>query len=879
MKQPSYKRLASKASVLATMATTTFMASASTPSLAPAAASSTIFNASFFTGLASGLVVCFPLLLSILARQHHRRLKSHQEHAPFARSIERSLDLLQQTAVGTWEWDIQTGKTVFNERWAAIIGYRLDELGPTSIDTWTMLAHPDDLKKSEQLLQSHFDGEAELYQAEVRMRHKDGSWVWVLDTGKVVSRTADGKPLNMTGIHQDITALKSAETKAASNQRKLETLMGNLPGIAFRCRNGRDRPMEFMSRMTLPITGYTPDEIVENGDLSFADLIHPQFREQVWSSIQVALENRVPYEIEYRLLTRSKDSRWVLEKGIGIRNNDGELEAIEGFITDITEQKNTSRVLSLRQQELRETQRIAQLGSWAYDMETQEMHWSEELYNIFGLDPALPAPNFDQCRRLVTDESWHKLLKTIDSLKQSGFSFEHELEIVRASKELGWICAHGDISRDSRGNITGLRGAVQDISKRKHVELDRERFSKRLTQATKMETIGQLTGGIAHDFNNLLAVILGNLELIELAHIDNEHLGEQLKSINRAAQRGADLTKQLLGFSRKQPNKIQLTKVNDLIRSVRVLIARSITPAIELSLVLDDALWPVRMDPGEFQDALLNLTTNALDAMPRGGKLSITTHNTQLDGEFCCTRPGLPPGNYVQISVTDTGSGISAKDLEHIFEPFYTTKAPGKGTGLGLAMVFGFMQRHQGHVEPISEPGEGTTVDLYLPRAKREQTQSQLDWEHETSELTVIGGTETILMVDDEEDLLNATAQFLRNSGYHVFTASDARQALALIKSTPAINLLLSDLVLPGDLTGLDLIEAALLQRPDLKLMVTTGANSNDELGLSKKFGKPVKVLYKPHRFGELARSIRQAFDSLGGGKKTLIRKSRQNDH
>jgi PAS domain S-box-containing protein len=832
-----------------------------------------LIEVNFGMGLLAGLLLALPILIMVARRHHNTRQQRQEDHHPITRRLERSIDLLQHTAVGTWEWDISSGETRFNERWANIVGYQLEELSPTSIETWMSLAHPDDLKKSEPLLNEHFEGKTDIYQCEARMRHKDGSWVWVLDTGKVVSRAEDGKPLVMTGIHQDITALKRAESAARSNQRKLDSLMSNLPGIAFRRGNDQHRAMQFMSRMSLAITGYTPDEIINDQEPDYTLLVHPQCREKLRSVIETALENHVPYEVEYRLHSRAQGIRWVLEKGNGIWNKDGSLQAIEGFITDVTDLKNTTRVLSLREHELRETQRIAQLGSWSFDVDSQEMHWSDEMFNIVGLDTSETPPDIDTCRKFLTDESWAKLIKTRDTLRNSGFSFELELEIVRSSKELGWISAHGEISRDSRGNITGLRGAVQDISKRKHAELDRERFSKRLAQATKMETVGQLTGGIAHDFNNLLAVILGNLELIEPEQIDDDRLAKQLQSINRAARRGADLTQQLLGFSRKQPQKTHLVKINDLIHSIEVLIARSLTPAITLNIQLDPVLWLVRMDPGEFQDALLNLATNAFDAMPNGGQLSITTRNTELDEKFCHTRPGFAPGRYVLVSIRDNGCGIPAAQLDHIFEPFFTTKEAGKGTGLGLSMVFGFMQRNHGRIIPASEPGKGTTIDLYFPRAQRDTAQTQADWEQETREMTVIGGTETILIVDDEEDLLKVTAEFLRNTGYHVFTASNGREALSLIESTPAINMLLCDLVLPGELSGIDVIKGALAQRPELKLIVTTGANSEEGFGLNQILHAPATVLYKPHRFGELARKIREVFETSGSGKIALPRK------
>jgi hemerythrin-like metal-binding protein/PAS domain S-box-containing protein len=401
---------------------------------------------------------------------------------------------------------------------------------------------------------------------------------------------------------------------------------------------------------------------------------------------------------------------------------------------------------------------------------------------------------------------------------------------------------------------------VEDVTEQKQLEEDRELLRNRLAHARKMETVGQLTGGIAHDFNNLLAIILGNLELLEQRLAKDAKALSYLKSADKAAERGAELTRQLLGFSRREAAQVRACDVNEIIVSMQDLIARVLTPQVTIERVLGEKGWPVEIDSGDFQDALLNLATNASDAMPKGGCLTIETSNKVLDSHYCGLHPGSTPGEYVRLNVSDTGIGIEAERLDHIFEPFFTTKEQGKGTGLGLATVYGFCQRSGGHVTVYSTPGVGTTFSIYLPRSQAAVQGPGIPDGGEPGSLPP-GGHESILIVDDEPQLLELAAANLQSLGYRVLTASDGSEAWAILNADPGIDLLFTDMVMPGAISGMELARQATDRFPALKVLLTSGCSGKMEAEGAPAFFVTNK-LDKPYSKTELAQRIRKVLDA-----------------
>lgn len=376
-------------------------------------------------------------------------------------------------------------------------------------------------------------------------------------------------------------------------------------------------------------------------------------------------------------------------------------------------------------------------------------------------------------------------------------------------------------------------------------------------RSQRLGSVGQLTGGLAHDFNNLLTVILGNAEQLAEELQGQPDLAPLARMIGGAAQRGAELTQRLLAFAGRQALEPESVDTNCLIAGMDSLLRRTLGEHVEIEMVCGDALWPALVDPAQLENALLNLCLNARDAMPAGGRLTILTANTHLDSEQAAKQAGAEAGDYVQLAVSDTGGGISPEHLEHVFEPFYTTKEVGKGTGLGLSMVYGFIKQSRGYVTLHSHLGRGTTVAMYLPRA--DVSAAPVDTR---SAVPVEGGTATILVVEDDEMLRRYASHQLGALGYRVIEASCGAAAMEVLQTQVDIDLLFTDVVMPGGMSGNQLADAARVLRPTLKVLYTSGYAEN-VIVHHGCLDAGVHLLQKPYRREDLARQVRDALETI----------------
>jgi PAS domain S-box-containing protein len=397
---------------------------------------------------------------------------------------------------------------------------------------------------------------------------------------------------------------------------------------------------------------------------------------------------------------------------------------------------------------------------------------------------------------------------------------------------------------------------------RRHFFVGRDVTEKRAAeaqfrQAQKMEAVGQLTGGIAHDFNNILTVITGTIGILTDAVADRPQLVAIAKMIDEAAERGADLTKHLLAFARKQPLQPREVDVNALILEAAKLLRPTLGEQIQIDPLLAQDAWTALVDPSQLTTAILNLALNARDAMPSGGKLVLETNNVYLDEGYASMHSEVTAGNYVMIAVSDTGSGIAAGDLEKVFDPFFTTKEVGKGTGLGLSMVFGFVKQSNGHIKIYSEEGHGTAVKLYLPRATGlDQTASEMQ-----ASSRIEGGNEIVLVVEDDALVRRYVITQIASLGYTTMEASNAAEALDVMDRVDRIDLLFTDVIMPGAMNGRQLVDEALKRRPSLKTLYTSGYTEN-AIVHHGRLDSGVLLLAKPYRQSDLARMIRMALDN-----------------
>jgi signal transduction histidine kinase/ActR/RegA family two-component response regulator len=391
-------------------------------------------------------------------------------------------------------------------------------------------------------------------------------------------------------------------------------------------------------------------------------------------------------------------------------------------------------------------------------------------------------------------------------------------------------------------------GTIRDISERKTLE-------RQLQQAQKMEAVGQLTGGVAHDFNNLLAVILGNLDMLQEA-VDDPKIRALADAAMRATQRGSELTQRLLAFSRRQMLQPEIIDINVLVSGMVDLLARAIGEDIQVRTDLSPVSLCAKVDPGQLENSLLNLAVNARDAMPDGGALTLETSDVVLDSQYAERSPDVTPGSYVMLAVSDTGTGMPPEVALRAFEPFFTTKEVGKGSGLGLSMVYGFVKQSGGHVTIYSEPGHGTTVKIYFPLVAGESAKPMA-----VDDANIpLGQGETVLVVEDDPDVRDLAIALLRQLGYTVIEASDGHKALALLADNPEIDLLLSDIVLPRGMSGAALAERVHKKRPNMPVLYMSGyaADSVIKRGI---IDRGAKLISKPFRKAEIARKVHQALE------------------
>ncbi len=438
----------------------------------------------------------------------------------------------------------------------------------------------------------------------------------------------------------------------------------------------------------------------------------------------------------------------------------------------------------------------------------------------------------------------------LDTAMQQG-KYEAEGWRVRKDGSRFWASVLVDAIRDSSGKLLGFAKITRDMTEWRAMQ-------EQLHQAQKMEAIGQLTGGVAHDFNNLLTVILGNLDTIgRLLPPLDARLKRAVDQATRGAQRAATLTQQLLAFSRRQPLNPKPTEVNRLVSGISELIRRTLNENISIETVLGAGVWRIEIDAHQLESALLNLAVNARDAMKSGGKLTIETANAHLDERYAANYAEIEPGQYVVICVSDTGTGMSKDVLARAFDPFYTTKPIGQGTGLGLSQVYGFVKQSGGHIKLYSELGEGTTVKIYLPR----YTGGQIDLEPEPQQMVPQGASaEVILVVEDDDDVRQFSSESLRELGFSVLEASDGPSALRILELNPDVKMLFTDVGLPG-INGRELVDAARKRRPQLKVLFTSGYARN-AIVHQGRLDQGVQLLTKPFTRAQLAARVRDVLDA-----------------
>ncbi|MEO6326174.1 MAG: response regulator, partial [Thermoanaerobaculia bacterium] len=602
-------------------------------------------------------------------------------------------------------------------------------------------------------------------------------------------------------------AHKAAAEALRQSEERFRLIAENVDSV-FWIYEVESRQHSYVSPAYERMWGCAPPALSEGSWAALLESVHPEDRTRVGHAI--ALNSPRGFDIVFRIVRPDGEERWIRNRNFPVLDAAGATAQFVGIAEDFTSLKIAEQALGYERRFLlamldtlsegivacdaggvvtlvnRATRELCALRS---DVPLHEA-WGVA-FDLFEGEGSVPLPAGDSpLARALRDEKLQDV----------------EMVILPRSGTRRSVLVSGRPIRDERGSKLGAVLAIHDVTDRKSLE-------QQFRQAQKMEAFGQLAGGVAHDFNNMLTTILGYSDLLLSASPDPA-FKEDLEQIRRAGERAADLTAQLLAFSRNQIAEPRLLDLNLLVREMERMLGRIIGGGIELRTFLDDAIGSVHADPGRVEQVLLNLVINARDAMPHGGRLTIETSRTDLDVSYTRNHMGVSPGRYVQLSVSDTGTGIPPEVVPRIFEPFFSTKTKGKGTGLGLSTVYGIVKQSRGHVWVYSELGKGSVLKVYLP----EQQAAAASVEDAQPEQQALRGSGTIFLVEDDESVRSLVHRVLREAGYLVVEAGSAEEALLLFPSLGAIDMVVTDTVLPG-LNGVRLAQELRLRRPELRIL------------------------------------------------------------
>ncbi len=785
------------------------------------------------------------------------RIKNELE--PSDQTLRQATDAAE---VGTWDLDLVTEVLSWSDRTKSIFGISSD--APTSMAGFYAALHPDDLAATSAAFASALDPvHRATYNVEFRVIGKaDGVVRWVGANGRGIFG-ADDRCVRAMGTAIDVTVRKAAEQRlrisealCAESEQKFRAITDSIDQMVWSSLpDGRN---DFFNQRWYDYTGVPQGSTDGAG---WSNVLHPDDARRTRTQWQQCRATGEPFEAEYRVRHRSGAHRWVLGRAVPLRDDHGQITRWFGTCTDIQEivdaretmarsRAHLEREVADRTRERDRTWRNSQDLLVVCDKRgilvavnpawTRVLGWQEdELLGRSYLDFVDPAHQATSTAALAAAAD--------NNLPQLENRIRHKDGTYRwiawvASPDEGLIYASGR-------HVSAEKDANQALA----------RAEEQLRQSQKMQAVGQLTGGIAHDFNNLLTGIIGNLELLQhriaAGHIDG--LQRHATMAAMSAQRAAALTQRLLAFARRQPLEPKRVEANRLLAGMEDLLRRTLGPEISLEMVFAGALWPTLCDPNQLENAILNLAINARDAMPKGGRLTVETANTHLDDAYARAQGDeVKPGQYVAVSVTDTGTGMSPEVIARAFDPFFTTKPPGEGTGLGLSMLYGFIKQSEGHVRIYSEAGQGTTFKVYLPYCREDAVDQAVEPAEDLQASLRAGAGETVLVVEDEAAVRILVTETLDELGYSAIEAVDGPSGLRILQSDARIDLLITDIGLPG-LSGRELAEAARIGRPDLRVLFMTGYADNATVGSSAALKPGMSIISKPFALDALSRKIR----------------------
>ncbi len=735
---------------------------------------------------------------------------------------------------------LPSGELHVNKAFGDMLGYTQEEL---QNQRWQDITHPDDVELSQRAIDVLLSGEQDAVRFSKRYLHKNGSIVWV-DVSTSLRRDEAGKPLYFITVLSDITERKQAEAALVLANEQL-TLAQRSAGAGVWDWDMPTGQLNWSPEL-FELFGLDPTKSEATFDV-WRNVMHPEDRERAEERINESIRNRTPLFNEYRVLLPSGEVRWINALGNTLYDEQGEAQRMSGICLDITERKRTEDLLRLQSAALN-----AAANAIVITDRTGLIQWVNPAFcdltgytaaEAIGKNPRELVKSGKHDRAFYQDlwdailagQVWHG---EIINRRKDGSLYTEEETITPV--------------QDAPGEINHFIAIKQDITGRKALEAENQKLTEQFYQSQKMESIGNLAGGIAHDFNNLLVPIVGYAELGMMAASPGSKFHTHFQQIKEAGERAANLTRQILAFSRRQTLEMKLVDLNLVVVEFEKMLRRLIGENISLKAHLAADLPAIEADPGQLEQVLLNLVVNARDAMPHTGQLTIETAGVVLDEAYTSKHPEAQPGLHVMLAVSDTGYGMDAATRQRIFEPFFTTKPREHGTGLGLSTVFGIVKQHGGNIWVYSEPGQGTTFKIYLPAV--ETLTTTVPAEDPVAEL--LQGTETILVVEDEAAVRELVSSTLQAYGYRVLETDDPDRGLELAAAHKGvIHLLLTDVIMPG-MNGWQLFQQLVATRQELKVLYMSGYTDN-AIAHHGVLDEGVAFLQKPFTIHHLLQKVR----------------------
>jgi PAS domain S-box-containing protein len=812
--------------------------------------------------------------------------------------------IMETSPAGIVVVDRQWQVTFANARAGEVLGLSAPELASRTFgfDEWSVAdADGRPLSPGDLSLRKVFETGKAVHGAEYQITRHGGQRILVSVNAAPLADDA-GKVVRVVATVGDVTDRARAEAERRESQRALATLVSNLPGMVYRRPGGGNWTLEYVSEGCAAVTGYNASDLQFSRRVSYGDLIHPDDRDRVATEVRAAAEQSRSYEVTYRLLPAGGGQRWVWDRGQAIHRPGSGGDVIEGFVTDVTARVHAEETLQRRLESERlvaaVSQRFINLSADELDRGIVEALGSLSEFagadrcSVFrvsddgttfsnthewctpGVEPAMYAVRDIPIANLAW---WVERLKSQDQVLVARVGdLPPRAHRVREALEQRGVKALVAVPMFRRGHMVGhigfdfvrterqwgpedvpllrtFAGIVCSAMDRRDAERDRERLKQQFLQAQKLEAVGTLAGGVAHDFNNLLTGIIGYANLLRSEAPPDSDMHESAEAIESAARRGGQLTAQLLAFARKRPRENVPVDVHEAIEDVVSLLRRTLGENIVLrpNLAAESSL--VQGDSAALQQVILNLVVNARDAMPTGGEIRIDTQTVDLSEGDARLRSGLLAGRYCEIVVSDTGLGIPLEIRDRIFEPFFTTKEAGKGTGMGLAMVYGTVRDHGGSVDLQSEVGRGSSFRIYLPVLSGAVARSVGDVRTET-----IRGRGRVLVVDDEELVREALTDMLTRLGYEVESAGDGDRAVEYYRAqSQRIDVVIVDMVMPST-GGIECYRALRTINPRVRVLLSTGYGLSDEAEQLLADGQ-VGVVEKPFGLQQLSQAMAAA--------------------